>query len=137
MHARILLALALAVGLVGCGRGPTTYPVQGKIDLVGGDVSVLAGSTIEAAQKKDPLVRAAGAIQPDGTFRLETLHAGVIYSGALEGDYQVRVILGDDDAATRRRAAKAVPRRYYEFDTAGLSLSVPASGTVALRLEPR
>ena len=49
---RALRATLLALTLIcaGCGRrGPDTYPVEGQIVLVGGDVQDLAGSHVEAA----------------------------------------------------------------------------------------
>lgn len=136
----IITALVMAglIAAVGCGPdGPKTYPVQGKIDLAGGDVGQLAGSTVEVSRTGDPDVRASGEIQADGAFTLETLHAGVIRKGAREGTYQARIILADDDPATRRRAAKAIDRRYLRFDTAGLALQVPAAGEVTLKVTPR
>lgn len=134
--AGVLAALALA-GTVGCGGGPKTYPVQGKITLTGGDVSHLAGCTIEAALQTNPYVRASGEIAADGRFTLGTLHEGVLLTGAQEGPYQARILLSDDDRTARRLAARAVAPRYLDFRTAGLSFQAPAAGEVTLTLSPR
>jgi hypothetical protein len=137
-HLFVTFALAAAIGVLGCGPGgPRTYPVRGKVELVSGNATALAGSTIEAALESDTTVRASGTIQEDGRFTLETLHAGVILKGAQEGKYQARIILADDDPATRRRAAKALARRFLQFNTSGLSFEAPASGEVVLRVSPR
>jgi hypothetical protein len=134
---RLFLTAAL-LGLAGCGPGgPKTYPVTGKVVLAGGDVAQLAGSHVEASLAGDPDVRASGEIRPDGGFALVSLHAGAVRKGAREGAYQVRLLLADDDPATRRRAAKAVAARFLRFDTSGLSLQVPASGDVTLQVSPR
>lgn len=131
-------AVILLLSIAGCGpSGPKTYPVSGKLDLPGGDVSPLAGSTVEIASAADPQVRAAGEIMPDGRFELETLHAGQMRSGALQGEYKARIVLADDDRATRQRAAKAVAKKYLSFETSGLTVSVPAAGDVAWTLSSK
>ena len=128
----------VCVALAGCGQGgPKTYPVQGRVEVPNGDVAALAGSTVEAALDGDPTVRAAGTIEPDGTFALETLHAGEIKKGAVPGTYKVRVILTDDDPAARKRAAKAVHPKALKFETSGLTLQVPPPSEVRLELVAR
>lgn len=136
----VALALVVAAGLgaFGCGQGgPRTYPVRGKIDLAGGDVSALAGSYVDAAHEGDPNVRASGEIRADGSFALETLHEGAIRRGAREGAYRVRIVLSDDDPATKKRARQAIARRYLSFETSGLSLKVPAESDPVVKLAAR
>ena len=71
---------------LGCGAGgPRTYPVQGKVELAGADVKLLAGSHVEFALAADPRVRASGEIQEDGSFKLQSNHAGGILDGTREG----------------------------------------------------
>lgn len=137
MHLLRYLTLSLILAIVGCGSGETFHPIQGKFELPGGDLSALAGCTIEAIHDANPLVRASGAIQADGSFFLETLKEGVIHRGAAEGTYRLRIILSDDDPASRRKAARAVARRLLEFDTSGLSLRVPSGEKVVLQLPLR
>jgi len=85
--------------------------------------------------ENNSLTRAAGTVQPDGSFALETLYEGVIYQGAQEGSYIARLVPGDDgDKEARRLRNKAIPQRYRQLGTSGLSFQVPASGEVVLRL---
>ncbi len=131
----IFTVLVGTIGIAGCG-GPKTYPVRGKVELAGGDIKLLAGSHVEAVLTTDPTVRASGEIQADGKFRLESLHSGVIRNGALWGEYQVRIILADDDQARRRQARQAVAPRYLDFKSSGVSLEVPVSGEVTITVSP-
>lgn len=137
---RIRAGAVVAAGLwalAGCGEaGPKTYPVNGRVVLDGGNAGDLAGATVEAAQEADNLIRASGVIQSDGTFKLETLHKGVILRGALEGKYAVRILLGDDDdnPGGKKVRRAALNKNYMRFDTSGLSFQVPPEGEVVLNL---
>lgn len=134
--ARLALAIVAAAGMgvLGCGRGgPRTYPVSGKLDLAGGDLSALSGGHIDAALRDDPTVRASGEIRPDGSFALQTFDGGVIRQGAREGSYRVRIILDDEDPAGKQRARRAIARRFLSFETSGLSIRVPSESPVTLR----
>ena len=133
----IAAALGLFV-LTGCsGNSPKTYPVSGKVALVGGDAQKLAGHHIEVVLATDPNVRAAGVIGPDGTFSLETLHAGVVLKGAKEGQYQVRILPADEDDNGTKLKAPPIAARHFKFESSGLSLKVPPTGDVNLELSPR
>jgi hypothetical protein len=123
----------LAVTLVGCsGNGPKSHSVSGRIELRGGDVANLAGSTLEIVVVSDPKVRGFGEIQPDGRFRLQSLQEGELRGAVPEGQYTARIIPNDEDEASRKRASRAVAPRYLKFETSDLSLQVPASGEVTL-----
>ena len=131
-------SLLAMFALAGCGPGgPKTHPVSGRVTVPDGDVAALAGSTVEAALDSDPTVRAAGTIEADGSFKLETLQAGVVRKGAISGTYKVRVVLADDDPATRKKAARAVSPKALKFETSGLTLQVPPPGEVQLELAAR
>ncbi len=131
----LTLVTALLASLTGCGAsGPPTHRLQGTVQLAEGNVSDLAGHTLEAVLESDSTIRAYGEIRDDGSFELESLLAGEIRPGALAGKYAVRVVLGDDDPDSRRRAVQAVNKRFLNVETSGLSLSVPASGEVTLPL---
>lgn len=125
--------------LAGCGEaGPKTHRVNGRVELAGGNAGDLAGATVEAALESNTTTRASGVIQPDGTFKLETLHNGVILKGAMEGKYQVRILNSDDDDVGNKKARRAaLNKKYTKFDTAGLSFEVPAEGEVVLKLAPK
>lgn len=130
-----LSALGLMIGVSACSSNQVKlYPVNGKIEMTDGDVSVLAGSTIEAALENEPTLRASGVIQADGSFTLETLDAGVIRKGAREGTYKARILLGDDDPKLKRAANKALNRRFRDFETSELKFQVPAEGGVNLKV---
>lgn len=127
-----LAMIPLLLGAVlGCGsKGPVTHRVKGKLELEGNPPEVLAGAIVEASLVSQPQVRAFGSLQPDGTFELETLHDGVIRRGALEGVYNARIVLPDDDADVRKRAAEAVAPRYLQFEKSGLTIDVPAQASL-------
>jgi hypothetical protein len=131
----LMLATALLASLTGCGAsGPPVHRVQGTVQLTDGNVSDLAGHTLEAVLENDSTIRAYGAIGEDGRFQLESLLGGQIRPGAMAGKYVVRLVLGDDDPELRKRAAQAVNKRFLNTETSGLSISVPASGDVTLSL---
>lgn len=136
-YLELAFLLVAAIGIVvftGCGTGIKTHPVAGKIEISSGDIKPLAGHTIEVALDSDPKVRAAGQIQADGTFELETLQGGTVLKGALPGSYKARLVLADDDLKERILAAKAIPPRYLQFEKSGLSLQVPAPDAVSLKI---
>ena len=119
--------LLAAVGLAGCSSEPLR-PAGGRVSLSGGDVAVLAGSTVEIALESDPTVRASGTIEPDGRFNLDTLQNGAVRRGAPEGAYKARIILGDDDPALQKKAAKANQvTRISTVITTALPTSTPSA----------
>jgi len=128
------MALALLV-LTGCSAGHIkTYPVKGKVELKDGDVQMLTGSHVEFKHETDPDLRPTGKIASDGTFRVQTLHKGIILPGAPEGKYQARIILADEsDEGVPKRKGDPFHRRFLDFQTSGLSVAVPSSDvTVSL-----
>lgn len=136
------LAVAITASLflfsAGCTKsGPRTYPVKGQVEAPGVDLKTLAGHTVEIAFDSDPQIRAAGQIQDDGSFALETLQGGAILKGAAEGTYKARIVLADDDQASRNLAAKALHPGYFQFEKSGLSVSVPAAEVVSLKVTRR
>ncbi|HEX3313584.1 MAG TPA: hypothetical protein VHR72_01780 [Gemmataceae bacterium] len=129
---------ASLLGVAGCGRsGPATIPVEGRLELAGANIAVLAGSYIEAARVDDPSVRSSGVIEADGTFALETQRGGSIARGAPAGKYQVRILLNDDDRKSHRLAQKTLPTRYLAFQTSGLVIDVPTDDAITLRVSAR
>src|SRR2546425_11518014 len=76
------LALVLTA-VCGCG-GPKTYPVKGKLIFDKGDVKLLSGSTLYCQQEQDPMIRAHGEINEDGSFALGTYAQGKPLPGAFE-----------------------------------------------------
>lgn len=136
MSTRVFLPAALVFAIAGCSAADGLKPVTGTV-TVPGDPAVLAGSTVELVLESDPTVRASGTIEPDGRFTLDSLKDGSVRRGAPEGTYKARIILGDDDPALQKKAAKAVPARYLRFETSGLTVRVPAEGDVTLAIAGR
>jgi hypothetical protein len=135
-----LATFAIALGLLGapgCGQsGPKTHAVRGKVSIAGG-AQQLAGHHVEAALDTDPTVRAYGVIAPDGTFKLETLHAGTIIKGAQEGTYRVRIIPAGEGEKGQQSQKPPVAARHLKFETSGLTFQVPACGDVTLEVSSR
>jgi hypothetical protein len=145
-----LLGLALVFAAGGCGGGPRTHSLEGKVVVEGGDTANLGDSAVEAQLDGNPAVRASGQIEPDGSFSLSTLHEGRTLSGAPEGTYSLRLVLTDfeyeepeEDPADEgeapayrpkpRNAPKPpVPVKYLSFKTSGWKTTVPADGPVTL-----
>jgi hypothetical protein len=137
-----LLALTIITSLfvfsAGCSNaGPKTHPVKGRIDVAASDLKALAGHTIELALESNPEVRAAGQIQDDGSFAVETLHGGQVLPGAPEGTYKARLVLADDDITAMKAAAKSLHPRYLQFDKSGLVVQVPTAEVVSLKVTRR
>lgn len=85
------LAILTVAVVVGCNRGPRTFPVQGKVVSRGG--KAWSGGMIQFTSVADPQVVATGEIQPDGTFRLVTHYAAGTNAkskpGAVEGEHHI------------------------------------------------
>jgi hypothetical protein len=126
----------ILVSALGCGNsGTKIHKVSGRVSLAGGDVSHLAGHLVEFSLGSDPNVRASGVIEPDGHFTLETLDGGKIHKGAREGTYQARIVLNDEGDGTLKLPPLA--RRYYQFQQSGLSIQVPATEEVQLKVSTK
>ncbi|HTN77425.1 MAG TPA: hypothetical protein VL096_19335 [Pirellulaceae bacterium] len=131
--------IALFAGLLlltGCGSNNGLNAVHGRVELAGGDASLLAGHNVEAALESNPNVRAYGAVAPDGSFKLESLINGKVQTGAQQGNYKVRVVLGDEDPAQTKLVASKIDPRHLRFETSGVALQVP-SHDIVLRLQGR
>ncbi|MFZ4610980.1 MAG: hypothetical protein ACOYNM_14280 [Gemmataceae bacterium] len=122
----------------GCADlGPRLYPVSGKVQISGQDIGVLEGSAIEVVSEADNNIRAAGTINADGSFVLETLQMGRMQKGAREGDFKARIVISDDDKAKLRLANKAVQKKYLDFESSGWKVKVPVSSDVLLNLDAK
>jgi len=121
------------VATVGCGpTGPKLHPVAGKVAPADQELADLAGCSIEIVDTTNDANRGFALIQPDGQFSVESLQAGEVKQGIVDGLYKARIILNDEDQAARKRAASAVASRYHRFETSGLEISVPPADEVVL-----
>lgn len=119
----------LMIMLVGCGgKGLKTHPVSGKVEIKDGDVAILTGSGVEFQHETDEFLRPSGNLDSSGAFTVKTVHQGKIFVGAPEGKYKLRIILGDQsDEGVPKRKGDPIHKRFLEFNTSGLSVTVPSS----------
>jgi hypothetical protein len=122
---RIVFVLA-SVAVIGCGGGPVTEPVEGRVTLDGQPLT--AGTVTFTPQGGRS---ATGFIQSDGTFSLSTFADG---DGALPGLHKVSIAGGgtgtpqrpdfDSDAVKAAAAASPIPAIYANPDSSGLTFEV-------------
>lgn len=135
LAAAALLAASL---LPGCGSDlPKTHAVSGRVVLAGGDAKQLAGHHVEAVLATDPNVRASGVIGTDGSFTLETLHAGTILKGVREGTFKVRILRAEEDDDGKKLKKPPVANQYLDLSATPLTLEVPPKGDVTLEVRSR
>jgi hypothetical protein len=132
----VVMAALTLFHLAGCGEsGPKTHSVKGRV-VFDGDVKQLAGGHVEFQQQSEAKVLAYGEIKDDGAFELRTLHEGKSLSGALEGTYRVRIVLGgkeeDDDEVRRKKSP--IHARFLEFDKSGPTFNFPSEGEVIVKV---
>jgi hypothetical protein len=138
MNGKNLIIFVWFLLVSGCADlGPKLYPVSGKVQVSGQDIAVLEGSAIEIKSDADNSIRAAGTINADGSFVLETIQMGRMQKGAREGDFKARIVISDDDKAKLKLASKLVQAKYLEFEPSGWKIKVPVSSDVLLNLETK
>jgi hypothetical protein len=121
--------------LVGCSnQSIKTHPVSGKVEIKDGDVAILTGSSVEFKHESDESFRPYGNIDSSGKFTVKTPFKGEILLGAPEGKYKARIILGDQsDEGVPKRKGDPIHKRFLDFNTSGLSVTVPSGDyTVSL-----
>lgn len=123
----------LLLSLVGCGSGLKTHPIKGQVVLTNGSIEDLTDSHIEFELETDSTVRGSGLITAGGQFRVEMLHKGQVLHGLPPGKYRGRVIISEDGPAAKKRQS-VVARRYLDFKTSDLSITVPVSEEVILTI---
>ncbi len=118
----IIAAVALVVS--GCGGGPSTVPVSGKVTYQG---KPLEFGTVMFQAESGPIAKAE--IQPDGTFTLTTDGD----PGAVVGMHQVRVACFSNQAPDSpppppdrepTLGRPLIPIKYNNFDQSGLVVEV-------------
>ena len=116
--------LACLAVFAGCGSSAQPTAV-GRVVLQQAGAFNFAGDTLELRSKTDPNKLAFGQIQPDGSFKIESLVDGQVTSGAPAGTYQARLVIADDDYEHKAQASKAIPKKFFSFDTSNLLVEVP------------
>ncbi len=130
------LALVL-VALAGCGGGPRTSPVKGKVVFDRGDINRLSGSVLICQQQEAPHLQAFADIQDDGSFKLQTRSKGIILSGAPEGTYRAWLNLPTENGSVEKQLAEAgIDFAFLEGTTSSLTFAVPAQEDVILTVTP-
>jgi len=131
----LLSFLFFACSLVGCRKktstnGPKTVPVRGKVVFTkGGDVKALFNkqARIELESVEQPGVRAAGAIEEDGSFVLATVTAEGGGTGAVPGTHRVRLDLEEN-------AQKLVAPQFLDFVKSGVKVTVPSEAPIEIEI---
>lgn len=120
---------SLAICGSGC-HGPSGTAV-GRVQFADGE-PVQSGS-VEFRSLADGR-RYASRIGADGSFAL-TDHDGQVRCPP--GDYEVvvvQIVMTEDLAAEAHRHGRTVPRRYADYDTSGLRISVPSDSDTPLQV---
>ena len=121
-----LIAL-LTMSLLGCSP-QGLQSLEGKVELQGGESFAFAGDSVELRSATDASLHAFGEIKPDGTFKIDTLDNGNIVTGAKPGHYEARIVISDDDYEHKKLASKSINKKFLNFETSGLKVTVPSSG---------
>ena len=125
----VCLALLAGVAVVGCSRGLTLVPVEGRVVLNG---KPLASGAIMVQPEAGPAAQAM--IQPDGSFRLGTFAPE---DGAIPGTAAVRIICRQEvtkPGEERAFGRSLIPEKYARFESSGLSVEIKA-GMAPLLIE--
>jgi hypothetical protein len=84
--------------------------------------------TIELRSQADSKQLAFGEIKADGKFKIDSLVNGSVVHGAAPGVYSARIVISDDDYEHKKLSAKSIPKKYFQFETSGLSVTIPSTG---------
>jgi hypothetical protein len=133
-RAKRLWLAATVVSFIGCGgekvEGPPTVPLSGKIEFTkGGKVEDLADRSVivEFQSVEQPEVKAFGAILEDGSFRMTTQVNEKGKPGVVAGKHRVRLNADDN-------GARLVSPKFLEYETSGLTVTVPPEGDVVIQV---
>jgi hypothetical protein len=126
-------ALILAAGCGGQAVDSNLIRIGGAVDLKGGQGRQLSGGSVEFQSTADEAVRARGRIEDDGTFEAVAFKDGRS-QGVPPGTYRVRVI-PPPEAETGNRPEAVIDRKFHDFRTSGLTVTVAAGERVTIPVE--
>jgi hypothetical protein len=136
-HGRAIIGCSIGLLLApfsaaGCGGGPATYPVNGKVVWKqGGPATELAGYIV-SFESEDKKTSGSGAIQSDGTFAIGTFAET---DGAVPGKHRVALSAPDFEPDTVPPPL-LIPQRYTNFDSSDLTAEIkPGTNDVVLEVE--
>ena len=122
----LILLVGMSPTLSGCSRGPTTFPVTGKVvfddgnPLSSGAVVIFQETSGNGAAGTSP----RGVVHADGTFELNTFEEG---DGAPAGDYRVLVRAKRDPKDYTERGIfprPVIDPVFEQFESSGLTYKV-------------
>ena len=124
--AKVLMTCSLVL-LAGCGP-QGLQPLEGQLVFQDGISFEFSGDTIELRSQADSKQLAFGEIKADGKFKIDSLVNSSVVQGTTPGVYSARIVISDDDYEHKKLAAKSIPKKYFQFETSGLSVTVPSTG---------
>ena len=125
----LLFTAMLLATVVGCGGG--RVPVGGRV--VFDDGEPVRTGRVELRGRDQP-VRAAGTLDPDGRFRLATDDGR---DGLPPGEYDaivVQMVIVEHRSLEEHGHGRPLSRRFADYFTSGLTVSVPDQGTADLEI---
>lgn len=102
--------------------------LEGQLVLQDGRSFEFSGDTIELRSQADSKQLAFGEIKADGKFKIDSLVNSSVVQGAAPCVYSARIVISDDDYEHKKLAAKSINKKYFSFETSGLSVTVPSTG---------
>jgi hypothetical protein len=121
---RLALVAALAVSLyaTGCGSGPRTYPVTGRVTMNGQPIT---SGSVQFVAVEGANYEPVSDIGADGTYRLVTLEK----EGAPLGKYKVlvRSVAPSDPKDPYSIPKSTIPEKYAKVDETDLVMEVVSS----------
>jgi len=123
-----LVAMSLAT-VVGCGDG--RVPVAGRVVFDDGEPVRTGRVELRGREKR---VRAAGTLDSEGRFRLVTDDGR---DGLPPGDYDaivVQIVIVEHRSLDEHGHGRSLSRRFADYYTSGLSVSVPDQGASDLEI---
>ncbi len=128
------MSICTICGFLGCSKGVELHPASGKVTYPDG-APVPGGSLELTSIDAQPPRVARSAIQPDGSFRLETVLEQGAAPGTVAGKHRVLVrspLRSERDTNWR----PTVHLRYGSYDSSGLVVTVePGENQLTVKVE--